>query len=380
LTSALLVVLLAFSLGLWGCSQTDDSPVAPEKTSTAGLLTLSNPAVQSAMSVQERHTPALMSRPDVIGTAITMLDNGKPAIMVLVTSRAAMEALPKQLDGLIVRPRLTEPIIALKGPPGGGGGGGGGGPDHQARQTRPIELGVSGGNAHDLANGYCCSGTLGSLVHSGSTQYILSNSHVFAGDVAASAGDPDVATIGDPINQPGLIDVQCQDISADYVASLATLSSIYPPNSSPNVDCALALTNTGSYSGAVSSDGSILEIGVISSSTTGAFVGQAVKKSGRTTGLTRSSVEAINASVNVGYSDECNGNSFTKSYTGQILVTGRVKGKSFLSGGDSGSLMVEDVNNSPRAVGLLFAGSSQIAVANPINDVLNHLGVSMVGN
>jgi hypothetical protein len=41
--------------------------------------------------------------------------------------------------------------------------------------------------------------------------------------------------------------------------------------------------------------------------------------------------------------------------------------------------MVEDVATNPRAVGLLFAGSSSIAIANPINDVLNHFGVSMVG-
>ena len=41
--------------------------------------------------------------------------------------------------------------------------------------------------------------------------------------------------------------------------------------------------------------------------------------------------------------------------------------------------MVEDVTTNPRAVGLLFAGSSSIAVANPINDDLAHLGASMVG-
>ena len=49
---------------------------------------------------------------------------------------------------------------------------------HTARMPRPIELGVSGGNANDLANGYCCSGTLGALVTKNGIQYILSNSHV----------------------------------------------------------------------------------------------------------------------------------------------------------------------------------------------------------
>ena len=41
--------------------------------------------------------------------------------------------------------------------------------------------------------------------------------------------------------------------------------------------------------------------------------------------------------------------------------------------------MVEDVNSNPRSVGLLYAGSSSIAVANPIGDVLSQLGASMVG-
>jgi hypothetical protein len=52
----------------------------------------------------------------------------------------------------------------------------------------------------------------------------------------------------------------------------------------------------------------------------------------------------------------------------------------FLASGDSGSLMVEDVNSNPRAVGLLFAGSSTLAVANPIDDVLSFFGATMVGN
>jgi hypothetical protein len=41
--------------------------------------------------------------------------------------------------------------------------------------------------------------------------------------------------------------------------------------------------------------------------------------------------------------------------------------------------MVEDVATNPRAVGLLYAGSSSIAIANPINDVLSYFNVTMVG-
>src|SRR5712671_3757719 len=77
----------------------------------------------------------------------------------------------------------------------GGGGGKPGGADHTTRQARPIQLGVSGGNSGDLANGFCCSGTLGALVTDGTTQFILSNTHVFAGD-SVIGGNGKVAAVG----------------------------------------------------------------------------------------------------------------------------------------------------------------------------------------
>jgi hypothetical protein len=244
-----------------------------------------------------------------------------------------------------------------------------GGADHKARQARPIQLGVSGGNANDTANGFCCSGTLGALVQRGGTQFILSNTHVFAGDTV-NGGNGEVARVGDDINQAGLVDVGCQVNANDMVADLSDWADF----GAFNVDAAIAEVRAGQ----VRTDGAILEIGPISSSTAAAFVGQAVKKSGRTTGLSRSSISGLNATITVGYTDECAGNSFTVRYTGQILISN--KGSRFLNSGDSGSLMVEDVANTPRAVGLLYAGSSSIAIANPINDVLNHFNVTMVGS
>jgi hypothetical protein len=83
--------------------------------------------------------------------------------------------------------------------------------------------------------------------------------------------------------------------------------------------------------------------------------------------------------VSVAYENECAGGSaFTKTFTGQIVI--RNRGSRFLNSGDSGSLMVEDVSTHARAVGLLFAGSSQSAIANPIGQVLSFLGATMVGN
>ena len=130
----------------------------------------------------------------------------------------------------------------------------------------------------------------------------------------------------------------------------------------------------------VRADGAILEIGTISKSTVGAFVNQAVKKERAVpSGLTRSKVTGLNATISVTYENECaGGTAFTKTYSGQIVIANT--GSKFLKGGDSGSLMVEDVTTNPRAVGLLFAGSSFQAIANPIDDVLRFFGATMVGN
>ena len=103
-----------------------------------------------------------------------------------------------------------------------------------------------------------------------------------------------------------------------------------------------------------------------------------MKKSGRTTGLSRSSIVGLNATISVTYDNECaGGTAFTKTFIRQIVIGN--KASRFLNSGDSGSLMVEDVATNPRAIGLLFVGSSTDAIANPINQVLSLLTATMVG-
>lgn len=360
-----MLLLLVAALGavalLWGCSNNEQNPVAPSSEVT---LDANNPQIQEAMAVQLRHTPDLMAIQDVIGTATTLDESGRPAIMVLVTTPAASTATRAsfaQLEGLQVVVVETDRIVAMKG--------GGGGVSHTAIQTPPIQLGTSGGWRNDLANGFCCGGTLGSLIQVGGQQRILSNYHVFEADIV-NGGNGTTAQTGDFIIQPGLIDVGCNANNAQNVATLVK-SSLLPGS---NVDASSATI----ISGMVSTNGAILEVGTLTSATIGASLNQAVKKSGRTTGLTRSSVNGLNATISVQYENECAGGvAFTKTFTGQILVAN--KGSRFLAGGDSGSLMVQDVTTNPRAVGLLFAGSSSIAVANPIGQVLSALGASMVG-
>jgi hypothetical protein len=340
----------------------DDVAITRGSGSGSGEAALSyaNPKVRTIMAVQNRHTTDFLKLERVVGTATGLTDDGRLAVLVLTESPLPAGALPMTIEGIPVVEEVTGKIRPYDS-----------GPAHQVKQTPPIQLGTSGGWRYDLANGYCCSGTLGSLIKIGSTQYVLSNYHVLEADIV-NGGNGRVAVAGDPVIQPGMVDISCNAATAQNVATLSGIKSL--PGS--NVDAAIAQV----VSGMVSSTGSILDVGTISTSTVGASLNQAVKKSGRTTGLTRSTISGLNASVSVQYENECAGGvAFTKTYTGQILIKNRVHGQAFISGGDSGSLMVEDVTTHPRAVGLLFAGSSQTAVANPINSVLSFFGATMVG-
>jgi hypothetical protein len=74
--------------------------------------------------------------------------------------------------------------------------------------------------------------------------------------------------------------------------------------------------------------------------------------------------------VNVGYG------SGTARFVNQIAVYSR---KPFIKAGDSGSLLVTKTGHNP--VGLLFAGNTtgKLAIANPIDAVLESLGVTIDG-
>ena len=362
-------VIAASLLLVTACSEFNDEPATPQSQQQGVVLGKDNPGIRRAIEAQERHTARLMENPNVVGTAVTATEDGRPAIMLLLRHEMPEQAFPKELDGIPVVREISGEIVAMKGKPGGGGTTGA---NHKTKQATPIQLGTSGGWTYDLANGYCCGGTLGSLIKFGDAQYILSNYHVLNADIVPG-GNGQTAKNGDPVIQPGLIDVSCSAANAQNVATLADANAPSLPGS--NVDCAIAQVS----SGMVRTDGAILDIGVISNQTVAAYIGQPVKKSGRTTALTRSTVSGLNATISVVYDNECaGGTAFTKTFTGQIVINNRRS--KFLAGGDSGSLMVEDVTSKPRAVGLLFAGSNTTAIANPIGDVLAHYpGAVMVG-
>jgi len=331
------------------------------------LLDLEHPSARAVMALQRKVTQDMMQLSPVLGTAVGLDDDGRAALIVYVDNQhramtEIVEALPAEIEGIPVKAEPTDKFVAFA--------------SHTAKQTTPIQLGTSGGWSKDLANGYCCGGTLGSLVQVNGVQYIMSNYHVFESDIV-TGGNGIMAQNGDPIIQPGLIDVSCNAAGAQTVATLHKVSSL--PGS--NVDVSVAQV----VSGMVNTSGAILEIGTISKNTLNAALRMGVKKSGRTTGLSSSSISGLNATVSVSYENECaGGTAFTKTFTGQLVVSNR--GSKFLNAGDSGSLMVENVSTNPRAVGLLYAGSSTSAIANPIGQVLTFLGgalggtATMVGN
>jgi hypothetical protein len=367
------LLLLAVSLAAMfsACSEDPNNVTAPEgENDLLAAVQAHQEEFTQAIAAHNRAVPGLLATKGVAGTAIGADESGMPVVMIYTTG-PIKGPLPQEVGGLPIVIEETGPIKAYKSSGGGSSG--------QTKQTPPVKMGTSGGWRFDLANGYCCGGTLGSLVQKGGTKYVLSNYHVLYADIT-NGGNSRTAQPGDPVIQPALIDVSCNAATAQNIASLVASGGTLPDPGNPDaVDAAIASVT----SGMVDETGAILNVGTISASTVGATVGLAVKKMGRTTGLTRSTISAINGAFSITYENECaGGTSFTQSYSGQIVVTNRRC--SFQNGGDSGSLLVEDITTNPRAVGLCFAGSvtcnnSAIAIANPIGDVLSKLGATMVG-
>ena len=262
---------------------------------------------------------------------------------------------------------------------------------HEAQLATPVLLGSSGGNNNDYDTSGnqiadCCGGTLGSLIQNSSgRQYLLSNDHVLARS--------DQASVGDTIVQPGLIDDNCTPYGqlGAAISPVGTLTGwLSLKSSATNADAAIAAVDAG----AVSTTGSILELGALqangtlaaappgTSSTGGkgeaGSLNMSVAKSGRTTGLTCASISAVNLDVSVDYYTDCAETKpyLTKTFTNQIAISGN----QFSDSGDSGALVVDTSNAEP--VGLYFTGGIDQsgvshAVANPVADVLSELSAQV---
>jgi hypothetical protein len=296
-----------------------------------------------------------MAKTGVVGTAVGLNDRGRHAVLVLLET-PGVGGIPQELEGVPVHPVVTGKIEALAKPAGKPGGGSGLTPT--SWWPRPVPIGVSTGHPDITA------GTIGCRVTDGTDVYALSNNHVYANE--------NDAEIDDPVFQPGPYDgggtVEDRD---DVIGSLSRYVAIDFTGGDNPVDAAIAATRTDLVGKATPSDG----YGTPKSTPVAAAINMPVKKYGRTTGLTKGKVYALNATVDVGYSSER-----VARFVHQIIITPGT----FSAGGDSGSLIVGDrqgknTTNDRKPVGVLFAGSSRHTIANPIDAVLDTLGVTVDG-
>ncbi len=323
-------------------------------------------------AVKDKHGAKIMAKENVVGLGAGYKETkgvktDRMALVVMVRKKVSIEELKKRdvvpavIEGVITDVIEVGEIIAL-----------------QARtdRWRPAPGGVSIGHFKITA------GTLGALVKDVETDevLILSNNHVMA-----NSND---ATPGDSILQPGPHDGGT--VAKDTIANLERFVPIQFQSEPPPIPCpvskmvagianflawlvgskhrllSVVIQQANQVDGAVAKptgpevvNNEILEIGTVTEDTE-PELGMEVRKSGRTTGLTTGTIQLLDASVNVGY-----GGGKTALFTNQILTSNMSKG------GDSGSLLVKREGN--RAIGLLFAGSDQVTIHNPIGYVKDAL-------
>lgn len=217
--------------------------------------------------------------------------------------------------------------------------------DRTAR-LRPAMPGLSIG--HYLVT----AGTFGAVVYDKSTgqPFILSNNHILAN---SSNGHDARARIGDPILQPGAYDGG--KYSKNILARLAKYVTLDEYPLVNLMDCALAKPLNNDL---IVPD--ILGIGVVQGVVAPAL-GMNVIKSGRTSDVTNGQIRVMNVTADVNY-----GQGRVLRFENQIFTT------PMSQGGDSGSLVLDENN---LAVGLLFAGSDQGTLINPIQPILELLNI-----
>ena len=326
--------------------------------------------------VKEFHKETILAKLNVVGVGTGFKVRGKQTtdelcVVVMVRRKLPEAGLPPSALVPSVIDGLSTDVIQVG--------------DLWAQQARterwrPAPGGVSIGHYQITA------GTIACAVRDRATgaRLILSNNHVLA--------NSNEAEMGDPILQPGPADGG--SVPDDTIAHLERFCTIAFGTSPPDCPVALGLANVANALArligskhrlqAFQSDPTasnvvdaavarpvddadildeILGIGTIEGTRPASF-GMSVRKSGRTTELTTGLVAVLDATVLINY-----GPGYMARFEDQIVTS------AMCQGGDSGSLLV--AGDSLHAVGLLFAGSDQVTIHNPIQQVLDTLEVSL---
>jgi hypothetical protein len=331
---------------------------------------------EQARQAKTIHKAALLKRPNVVGVGIGYKTIGKRetselCVVVMVQQKLPPAGLPtealipQEVAGVRTDVIQVGFVRALDAP---------------TDRWRPAPGGVSLGHYQITA------GTLGSVVYDrlSGERLILSNNHVLA--------NSNNARYGDPILQPGPADGG--QLGPDTIALLERFMPLRFNSEPPTCTVAKAYAQLGNtLAGLLKAEhrlqvvqarpmvsnlvdaavarpidedylrDDLLDIGAVNG-TKEASLGMGVCKSGRTTGYTTGAIRVLDATISVNYGLER-----VATFEGQIVST------PMSQGGDSGSLVV--ASDTRDAVGLLFAGSSQATIFNPIQPVLDQLRIEI---
>jgi len=313
------------------------------------------PGLARAIAAQKAHTDALLARAGVVGTGVGLAADRTPVVKIY-TESGRVTGLPRSLDGVPAEVEVTGELVA-----------------QSHTLTRPSPIGVPTGTQRLIVYRgrlYCTVGTLGARVTDGTNVYALSNAHVYALEGSKTSGTVQAGESGDPILQPGRVDMSEQACGSSHEIETAVIGKLwsYVPivisrTASNTVDTAIALVSTDGVGTATPADG----YGTPSPTTIAATLDLPVQKYGRTTGLTTGTITGVNATVLITYDKG------RARFVQQIVVS--AGSGAFSASGDSGSLIVTQSGNHP--VALLFAGSSTSTIGNPIDLVLGSFGVTI---
>jgi hypothetical protein len=314
--------------------------VPPEASAETPIF--SDSEIAHAKAVHAQHLGELMSLPGIHGVGIGE-ELGHIGILILVDDESRTTHMPKTVEDVPAIVRAVGEITA-----------------HQ------INLGVDGGN-NIVCNGYCASGTVGFKVCDNTTSGVggfITNNHVAA--IGCPGLCPNNAPLGTNFFSPSFCDG-----GTTVVGTLNRFIPIVLDDATLNyVDAAFVQSTDAQVSN------NIQEIGPQNNTIVTAYLGQAVCKSGRTSGLTCGTVTGINLTIIVDYSDVgiC-GNAI---FSNQVMYSPASPYTVMSQSGDSGSPVVEA--NTNAAVALNFAGdTSGDGFGNPIGAILSALQVSLCG-